>query len=377
MTESAAPVVLEDTTLRDGEQTPGVAFNVEDKVRVHDLLVDAGVRWIEAGIPAMGGEELRALQELISRESPATLVAWNRGVRADVEQSLELGFQAIHIGLPASDRLLRSSVGRNRSWLLEQARMLIAVAKEKGAFVSISAEDVARTELGFLQEYACVVADAGADRLRLSDTIGALGPEAYARRIEVVKTASSIAIQCHTHNDYGLALANTLAGVTAGARWFHATVNGIGERAGMPDLAQVVMALQRLYGVDLGIDPTCLKTLSDLVSDLTDITPVPWQPIVGENVFAHESGIHVNAMLRDGEAFEAFAPSEVGGTRRLVLGKHSGRALVRKMLSEAELDATEDEIAKCLELSRTWAVQSREAVDVMRLTKILEAVRGS
>lgn len=370
-------VILEDTTLRDGEQTPGVAFSVDDKIRVHDLLVEAGVRWIEAGIPAMGGEELRALQKLMSMESPATLIAWNRGVRADVEQSLDLGFQAIHIGLPASDRLLRSSVGRDRGWLLEQARILIAVAKEKGAFVSISAEDVARTDLGFLEEYACVVAESGADRLRLSDTIGALGPEEYARRVEAVTSVCSIAVQCHAHNDYGLALANTLAGVKAGARWFHVTVNGIGERAGMPDLAQVVMALQRLYSVDLGIDPTCLKPLSNLVSKLTDVTPVPWQPIVGENVFAHESGIHVNAMLRDSEAFEAFAPADVGGTRRLVLGKHSGRALVRQMLSAAHIDATEDEIAKCLELSREWAVRSGESVDATRLSELLASVRSS
>jgi isopropylmalate/homocitrate/citramalate synthase len=376
MTGIAAGVVFEDTTLRDGEQTPGIAFGVADKIRIHDLLVGAGVRWIEAGIPAMGGDELRALRQLIAKESPAMLIAWNRGVRADVEQSLGLGFEAIHIGLPASDRLLRASVGRDRTWLLEQARVLIAVAKEKGAFVSISAEDVARTELGFLQEYACVVAEAGADRLRLSDTIGALGPEAYARRVEAVKAVSDIAIQCHAHNDYGLALANTLAGVKAGARWFHATVNGIGERAGMLDLAQAVMVLQRLYGIDLGIDPARLKPLSDLVSSLTGVAPPPWQPVVGENVFAHESGIHVNAMLRDSEAFEAFAPAEVGGTRRLVLGKHSGRALVRQMLSEAALEADEDEIAKCLELSRAWAVKSGESVDTTRLTEILETVRS-
>jgi homocitrate synthase NifV len=372
-----ADITLEDTTLRDGEQAPGIAFSVEDKIRVHDLLVDAGVRWIEAGIPAMGGDELRTLRELLSRGSPATLVAWNRGVRADVEQSLALGFRAIHIGLPASERLLRSSVGRDRAWLLDQARTLIAIAKEKGVFVSISAEDVARTEIGFLEEYAGVVAESGADRLRLSDTIGALGPEEYARRVEAVATVSSIAVQCHAHNDYGLAVANTLAGVKAGARWFHVTVNGIGERAGMPDLAQVVMVLQRMYGVELGIDPTYLKPLSDLVSHLTKVTPTPWQPIVGENVFAHESGIHVNAMLHDSEAFEAFPPSDVGGTRRLVLGKHSGRALVREMLREANLDATEDEIARCLERCRTLAVQSGEAVDSTRLSQILTSVRES
>jgi isopropylmalate/homocitrate/citramalate synthase len=369
-------VVLEDTTLRDGEQAPGFGFDVDAKLRIHDLLVDAGVRWIEAGIPAIGGDELRALEMLLARDSPATLVAWNRGVRADVEQSLDLGFAAVHIGLPTSKRLLAASVGRDRSWLLAQARMLIALAKDRGAFVSISAEDVARTEIAFIEEYAGVVAAAGADRLRLSDTIGVLTPEAYAEVVRAVVRVTDVAVQCHTHNDYGLAVANTIAGLQAGARWFHVTVNGMGERAGMPDLAQVVMALRQLYDVDVGVDTTCLHRLAALVSQLTGVPVSPWRPIVGKNAFAHESGIHVNAMLRDAKTFEAFDPDEIGVARRYVLGKHSGRALVREMLAQANEQATEQEIADCLEICRKRATDTGTQVDCTQLSEILASVRA-
>lgn len=169
-------IILEDTTLRDGEQAPGIAFSKETKIAIHDRLVAAGVRWIEAGIPAMGGTELDTLETLLARGSDATLVAWNRGVKGDVTFSLDLGFKAVHIGLPTSNIHLENSLGRDRRWLLQQAAVLIKYAKDRGAFVSISAEDIGRTELPFLEEYAVAVHDAGADRLRLSDTIGMLSP---------------------------------------------------------------------------------------------------------------------------------------------------------------------------------------------------------
>jgi homocitrate synthase NifV len=370
-------IALEDTTLRDGEQGPGVAFDAEAKLCIQRLLADAGVRWIEAGIPAMGGDELRALERMLAEDDRATLVAWCRGVRDDLAQALDLGFPAVHIGLPTSDRLLGASVRRDRSWLLEQASGLVAMAKDRGAYVSISAEDVARTEAGFLQEYAVTVTDAGADRLRLSDTIGALTPEAYGERVRSVAEVSRIDLQCHTHDDYGLALANTIAGLRAGARFFHVTVNGIGERAGLPDFAQAVLTLQRLYGVDLGIDATHCLGLSAKVAELTGTPVPPWQPIVGANAFAHESGNHVNAMLNDDGTFESLSPDDVGGSRRYVLGKHSGRALVRAVFRERRLEVTETEVSECLARSRAHAVRNHEPVDADRLVEILGEIRAT
>jgi homocitrate synthase NifV len=363
-------IILEDTTLRDGEQSPGVAFSKATKLAIHDYLVATGVRWIEVGIPAMGGEELDTLKAMIARGSDATLVAWNRGVKEEVALSLDIGFNAVHIGLPTSKVHLKESIGKDRSWLIEQATDLIKYAKDRGAFVSISAEDVGRTEIPFLQEYACAVAEAGADRLRLSDTIGILTPEAYAERVQSVVKVSSIDVQCHTHNDFGLAVANTLAGLRAGARYFHVTVNAIGERAGMPDLAQTTLALKKLYGKDLSIDTSRLYQLSRIVAEASKQKIVPWQPIVGDNVFAHESGIHAKGMLKNDKTFEPFSPEEVGGQRKYIIGKHSGRAILHYVLREQGVTVDETKLGHCLNEVRALAIQQNGSVSPEQLQDI-------
>jgi homocitrate synthase NifV len=240
--------------------------------------------------------------------------------------------------------------------------------------VSISAEDVARTDIGFLQEYAGTVAEAGADRLRLSDTIGVLTPEQYGTRVRAVLDAADVAVQCHAHNDFGLATANTLAGLQAGATWFHATVNGLGERAGMPDLAQMVVTLKHLYDIDVGVDHTRLRELSDAVAVAAHHDVPPWQPVVGRNVFAHESGIHANGMLRDTASFEPFPPESVGGERRYVVGKHSGRANVRWALQTQGVEPREELLGACLKAVREASVEARGALDPHAVRDIYAAL---
>lgn len=369
-------IILEDTTLRDGEQAPGVAFSKQTKLKIFNALIDLGVKWIEPGIPAMGGEELDTLRAMLERKNEVMLVAWNRGIQEDVAFSLDLGFKAVHIGLPTSSVHLSQSIGRDRAWLLLRAADLVKFAKDRGAFVSISAEDVGRTEPAFLQEYARAVTEAGADRLRLSDTIGILGPEQYAKRVKTVAEASVIDTQCHCHNDFGLAVANTIAGLQAGARYFHVCVNAMGERAGMPDLAQMCMALKHLYRHDLGIRTERLHDLAVLVAEASH-QPIPaWQPIVGSNVFAHESGIHTKGMLKDGSTFEPFSPDEVGNKRRYVIGKHSGRALLRHVLQENDIEVDEGALSQCLAKVRAVAIKQSAALTPEQLCELYAGLTG-
>ncbi|PAQ07655.1 homocitrate synthase/isopropylmalate synthase family protein [Mesorhizobium temperatum] len=363
-------VVLEDTTLRDGEQTPGSAFSKQQKLEIFSMLLRLGVKFIEPGIPAMGGDEVATLMEMLERKDEALLVGWNRGVREDIERTIDLGFAAVHIGLPTSNKHLAGCLGRDRQWLIQQATDLIKFAKDKGVFVSISAEDVGRTELPFLQEYAVAVTEAGANRLRLSDTIGIMTPEKYAARVRAVRKVSPIPTQCHCHNDFGLSIANTLAGLEAGATYFHVCINGIGERAGMPDLAQMTMALKKLYDIDLGLDTTMLTEVAHLVSTATK-QPLPvWQPIVGNNVFAHESGIHAKGMLKDAETFEPLQPEEVGGTRRYVVGKHSGRSVIKHVLEAEGVHVVNAALAPCLEMVRAESVKIGGEIRSGRLKEI-------
>lgn len=370
-------LIIEDTTLRDGEQTPGVALSAKKKLEIFNAMIDAGVKWIEPGIPAMGGEEVVALKQMLERRDEVTLIGWNRGVRSDIQRSIDLGFKAIHIGLPTSDNHLKNSVRRDRSWLLSTARDMVKLAKDQGCFVSISAEDIGRTEPQFLQEYAVAVAEVGADRLRLSDTIGILSPKGYADRVRSVAEVSDIDLQAHCHNDFGLAVANTLAAIEAGVRYFHVTVNGIGERAGMADIAQVVMSLRQWYDVDLGIDTAKLTALSRLVSEACAVPSSPWQPIVGTNVFAHESGIHTTGMLRDTSTFEPFAPELVGGERQLLVGKHSGRGVIVSSLGEYAEGLDDAALDALLTEVRAEAIACSGAVPPERLRELAAKFRAT
>lgn len=368
-------IILEDTTLRDGEQAPGIAFSPETKVAIFHALANAGVQWIEAGIPAMKGKEVKAFREMLERKEEVNLIGWNRGVLDDIKFTISMGFKAVHIGLPTSNIHLKHSIGKNKAWLLNTASDLVKYAKDKGCFVSISAEDVGRTDLNFLQEYAATVHNAGADRLRLSDTIGILDSASYAKRVKTVADACAIYTQCHCHNDFGLAVSNTLAGLEAGATYFHSCINGIGERAGMPDMAQMVMALRSFHGVDTGVDTTQLTHLSNLVAQACAQPLLPWQPIVGSNVFAHESGIHTKGMLSNSDTFEPFTPDLVGNKRKLCVGKHSGRAVIRHVLEKNGIHIPEaDSLEECLTKVRDFAIDNRGEVTPEELVSIYHSL---
>ena len=325
---------------------------------------------IEVGIPTMGGDECEAIRRIQALQLKAKLVGWNRGKREDLDASFALGLTHVHIGLPASKELLEGGLRRDRSWLLKTMTELVSYAKSRAEFVSLSAEDVCRAEPDFLVEYARAAKQAGADRLRMSDTVGLATPEYYATLVRQVVEQTGIPVMVHAHNDFGLGVANTLAGLAAGARYCHVTVNGIGERAGMPPLDEVVMALKHLYGVDLGWNLPLLPQLADVVSKACGVPLHPWKPIVGANVFAHESGIHVAGMQRNERTFEPTSPEEVGAQRRIVLGKHSGWHAIEAVLRERGMAIDAQRAQKLLPVVREQAVRKKRAVTPEELEEL-------
>lgn len=332
---SSAPLFLEDSTMREGEQSPGVSFTAKQKVMIAEALQEFGVAACEVGTPAMGGPEAEAIKALTEADLDIKLIGWNRGVKADLQASFDIGLDAVHIGLPASDKHLVDKFGRSRDWVIGVMQELVAFAKDQDAWVSVSAEDSGRADVEFLVEYATAVRDAGADRMRVSDTVGILDP---VRAGDLFSTLTmevpGLDLQAHMHNDYGLATANTFAAVRAGARHVHGTINGLGDRCGIAPLEELVMGLRDHLGIDLGLKTEMLRGLCESVAEMSG-RPIPVnKAIVGDAIFQHESGIHVDGMLKDAESFEAFDPARVGHRREIVIGKHSGTRAIQFVLEQ-------------------------------------------
>ncbi len=241
-------VWIDDTTLRDGEQTAGVVFANSEKVRIAQLLSEIGVPQIEVGIPAMGGDELEAIKEIVALDLPTSILAWNRAVISDLEASLATGVKAVAVSISASDIHIEHKLRRDRAWVLESIKQSVDFAKSKGLYVSLNAEDASRADPEFLLQFARAGREHGADRLRFCDTLGLLDPFQTYERIKAIIDETGLAVEMHTHDDFGLATANALAGVRAGATFVNVTVNGLGERAGNAPLEEVAMGLKLLMG---------------------------------------------------------------------------------------------------------------------------------
>jgi homocitrate synthase NifV len=350
-------IKIVDTTLRDGEQTAGVVFSNQEKIRLARMLEEIGVDQIEVGIPAMGGAEKESIRAIVQCCRRASIMAWNRAVLSDLEHSLDCGVDAVAISIATSDLHIKNKLGKSREWVLESIAAATAFAKKAGLYVSINAEDASRTDLDFLIQFAQTGLGAGADRFRFCDTIGLLNPQTTYERIRALRQAvPELPIEMHTHNDFGLATANALAGVEAGADYVGVTINGLGERAGNAPLEEVVMALHHLYNYETGMDTTRLKELAEYTA-MASGRPLPVQKaIVGNNIFAHESGIHVDGALKDPRTYEAFTPEEVGLNRQIVIGKHSGTAAIINKLQALGYAIDEETARELLPRVREYAV---------------------
>jgi D-citramalate synthase len=361
-----------DTTLRDGEQAPGISLTPEEKARIARKLDDAGIDVIEAGSACTGTGERETIQRVTDLDLDATVTSFCRGIRNDIDLAIDCGVDGINLVVPASDKHVTEKVGTTPEENVQNTADLVAYAKDHGLWVEVIGEDGSRADLDYLEELMAAALDAGADRVCYADTVGHATPD---RTLEVVSTLADLGpVSTHTHDDLGLAVTNALVSISAGADLVHGTINGIGERAGNVALEEVAIALDHGYGVET-MNLEAVYDLAQLVANTTGIPLAPNKAVIGQNAFTHESGIHTDGTLKDDAMYEPYPPETVGRKRRLVLGKHAGRAGVAAALEEHGIDVTDEELDKVVARVKRLGDRGKRVTDADLLT-FAEEVQG-
>jgi 2-isopropylmalate synthase len=334
-----------DTTLRDGEQSPRTSFSYDDKMEIAAALDDMDTHVIEAGFPVNSDAEFEAVRDIAAR-TDTTVCGLARVVEKDIEAALDSGVGMVHVFASTSDIQLEDSMHATREEVLERSIQAVERVKEAGAECMFSPMDATRTDYDFLMEVVEAVSEAGTDWINVPDTCGVATPTRFGNLIGEISERTDARIDVHTHDDFGLASANAIAGFENGADQAQVSVNGIGERAGNAAYEEVVMAAESLYDVDTGIDTTRITALARMVEEKSDIPVPPNKPVIGRNAFSHESGIHAAGVIENASTFEpgVMSPEMVGASRELVLGKHTGTHSVRERLADAGFDPTDEEV---------------------------------
>ena len=357
-------VTIYDSTLRDGEQMPGVSFTHRQKLDIATALDEIHVPQIEAGFPVISRQEKKTVKEIASLGLDAEILSLSRVNREDIDAVIDCDVDMILLFVATSDLHLKYKLRTDYQTVKERSVEAIEYARGHGFRVSFSSEDSTRTPSDRLLDILGTAVELGVDKIGFTDTVGGATPGAISDMVGMVKgmvggRGRNLPLSIHLHNDFGLGVANALAGVEAGADAVCVTVNGIGERAGNVALEEFVMAMKVLYDTDLGIDTSGLKRISELVSTYSGVPIHRNKPFVGDNAFCHESGIHVAALLNHHATYEVVPPEMVGNARHLRLGKHTGSTFVRRLLEDRGIKATDDQVLTILE----WVKELPEVTD--------------
>jgi 2-isopropylmalate synthase len=344
-----------DTTLRDGEQTPGVSVTPEQKFKIAIKLDEIGVDAIEVGFPIVSQGEMEAIKAITKQGLNAEVCGLARTVQADIDAAINCNLKYVHTFIATSDIHMQYKLKMSREQVLEKAIWAVDYAKKNGMQVEFSAEDATRSDKVFVNTVFKAVADAGADRLDIPDTVGYATPQYIAELVNDVKIATKLPVSIHCHDDFGLAVANAISGINAGASCAHVTINGLGERAGNTSLEEFVMALQCLYNKKHNIKTELLYETSKLISNIMGIIVQPNKAIIGENAFGHESGIHTHGIINNPLTYEPISPELVGRKRWMQAGKHAGAHGIKAMLEEFGIKPTDEQLHNIVEKQKNLA----------------------
>ncbi len=353
-----------DTTLRDGEQTPGVSLTSKEKFRIATKLDEIGVNYIEAGSAITSQGERDSIKEISNQGFNAEILSFSRPLNIDIDYCLDCNVDAVNLVVPTSDLHISDKLKISKDELLELSNNAVEYCKDHGLTVELSAEDASRSDVDFLKKVYLSAIDHGADRICVCDTVGILTPdssfELFSRLNDI-----QVPVSCHCHNDFGLAVANTLSAVKGGASEIHTTINGIGERAGNTSFEECIVSIDRLFSdftTDIKINQ--IYDISKLVARLTGVYIQPNKAIVGENAFAHESGIHSDGIIKNSATYEPMTPELVGRTRKFVIGKHMGTHGLNSRLKEIGLDVNDDQLKQICDDIKDLADKGKTVTDV-------------